>query len=111
MNGWISIEHLLDSFKQRQQALRLDETVAHHRVDVEEVFAVRTFQLRKRLRVEIEVMEVDDSVAGDERAPVLPSGQGRYKVRRRSQFHVDVQALLDVGDGAQYSIACRDDGD
>jgi hypothetical protein len=79
MDGWISIERLFNSFKRRQQALRLDETIAHHRVDVEEIFVVRTFELRKRLRLEIEVMEVDDPFPGNERAPVLHPGKAGTK--------------------------------
>src|SRR5438445_8728151 len=83
----------------------------HHRIDIYQIFFVSAVELRQRLRVEVEVVERDDTFARDEGTAIGPSAQRRHEVRRRRKFDVDVKSFLQLRDCPQDSIALRNDSE
>src|SRR5262249_18669432 len=95
----IAEELRLDPREQLERAGRLDETPARHLAHVLDVLHVASLELGQRLRVRIEMEEVDGALAGDEDAAVLPARERRDEVRRRRQLDAQLEALLQRGDG------------
>jgi hypothetical protein len=65
---------------------------------------VAPLDLRQRLRVEIEVVKVEASLTGDERAQAGPVGPHRNELVRRGQLDVELERFLERRNGAQYRI-------
>jgi hypothetical protein len=100
----IAIQPRLDCREVLQQLDSIDQAAIEHFADVALVLRMPALDLRQGLCIEVEMTEDQLSFLGDERAPVLPAFPDRDEVIWRCQLDIDLQAFLDLGEGAKHAI-------
>ena len=103
----VSIQVRRDVLKVRAQPGSIDQAAGEHFAYVFDVLCVAAFDLRQRLRIEIEMMERHAAFARHERTAILPTWLDGNEVVWRGEFDVDVERLFQLRDGPQERIVFR----
>jgi hypothetical protein len=101
------VQPSFDLLEQREQALGADQLAIEHRLDVRQVVLVPAFELRERLRVEVEVPKRQLPLPADERTALLPVVRERDELAWRCGLDVHPQISLQPRQFSHHVVLLR----
>src|SRR5574341_312926 len=107
INGRIPVEVPLDAAEVLLGAGRVYQRAGHHLADVCQVQRVASLHLGERLGVRVKMVKGKAPDALDEWTPVLPARRHRNEVGRTRQLDIELQLLLEPGDGPEQRVLLR----